>query len=261
MSMHMSGWYESLNPAAADTPIQAMFDERMFTQGDNVRTDELLEIMGLGVVASTAANTTALSYLYTPTLDTLGRVYLTPMNVATSAAINANQVRWVDYSMKRLRVAEDELMRLYFNTAPGAAEVHAGFVQFTDGMRREIPAGRHITWRGTFTAPSQSGVWSPVNVTWATELLPGEYGVIGLQVVAGTTLAARLNSRRSPMWFPGVMVQPNFDTLPAPYQLPGRLGVWQTFHFTQPPTLEICAVTPTAGNVYMDIVQLSEAPR
>ena len=261
MSMHMSGWYEAIDPASADTPIAAMFDERMFTQGDNIRTDELLEIMGLGVVLSSAADTTALAYLYTPTLDTLGRVYLTPVNADAAPAVNANQVRWVDYSMKRLRVAEDELMRLNVNTAPGSALVHAGFVQFTDGMRREIPSGRHITWRGTFIAPSQAGVWSPVNVTWATELLPGEYGVIGLQVVAGTTLAARLNSRRSPMWFPGVMVQPGFSTLPADYQRPGAMGIWQTFHFTQPPTLEICATTPAAGNVYMDIVQLSEAPR
>ena len=261
MSMHMSGWYESLDPSGADTPLEAMMDERMFTQGDNIRTDELLEIMGLGVCIGTAASTAANSYLYTPTIDTLGRNYLSPLNVSTAAAVNANQVRFASYERRPLRVADDELMRLYINALPGAAAVQAGFIIFTDGRMMQIPSGRHITWRGTFVAPAASGVWSPVNVTWQTELLPGEYGVIGMQVVAPTTLAARLNTRRTPLWFPGVMVQPAFDTLPAMYQMPGKMGVWTNFHFTQPPTLEVCAVTPAAGAVYLDIVQLTTGGR
>ena len=157
MTMHMSGWYESIDPAGVDTPLTALLDERMFTEGDNIRINDLEMLQGFGVCVGTAADTAASAYVYTPTLDVLGRSYLTPLNVSTAAAVNSSYVRWVDFSKRPLRVADDELMRLYVNALPGTAAVQAGFVCFTDGQRMEIPTGRHITWRGTFTAPPAAG--------------------------------------------------------------------------------------------------------
>ena len=139
--------------------------------------------------------------------------------------------------------------------------MQAAFILFTDGNQPAIPQGRHIQWRGTYVAPSTAGAWSAVNVTWQKELIPGDYAVVGMRVVGATTLAARINSRSNPQWFPGVLVSSGYDTVFPQYSLPGYSGVWQTFPFTQPPTLEICATTPAPGTVYLDIVQINDQSR
>ena len=151
--------------------------------------------------------------MYTPTLDVLGQSYITPVNAATAAAVDATIVRWADFSMNPIQLAYDELCRMYINALPGSAQVQAAFILFTDGNQPAIPQGRHIQWRGTYVAPSTAGAWSAVNVTWQKELIPGDYAVVGMRVVGATTLAARINSRSNPQWFPGVLVSSGYDTV------------------------------------------------
>ena len=261
MAMHLGGWLESIDPAGTPTPITAMLDERLFTTGDNIRIKDLTEVLGMGVVITSAADTLSEAYLYSPTLDILGQSYITPVNASTAPNVNGSIIRWADYMANPIMLKYDELSRCYINALPGSAQVQAAFVLFSDGRRMEVPSGRHITWRGTFTAPPANLVWSAVNVTWQNELVPGDYAIVGLKVVAPTTLAARLNTRQSPQWYPGVLVSSSYDTIDPMYARPGMAGVWQTFPFTQPPSLEICAVTGAAGQVYMDIVQVNEQPR
>lgn len=258
MATHLAGWYESLDPAGVATPIKAMLDERLFALGDNIRVNKLQEVIGIGVVVTTAANTAAEAYLYSPSLDVLGQSYITPLNVGTAPAVNDTYIRWADFSAHPLKLRYDELSRLYINANPAADAVQAGFILFSDGNTMTIPAGRHIKYRGTFVAPSVAGQWSPVDIEWQKELVPGNYGVTGMRVVAPTTLAARLNARSNPAWLPGVMVSPTYETIAPMYTQSGQSGIWLTFPFTQTPTLEVCATTPAAGTLYLDIVQLSD---
>lgn len=259
MSMHLAGWFQSVDPAGSPVALDAMLDERLFTEGKNIRVNELTMIMGGGAVLTNAADIRSAAYIYTPTLNIMGNSYIVPVQSGTTAAtVDVDHVRWADYSDSPVEVAYDELMRAYVSADPAAAGSQAVFILMTDGNIGAVPSGTHINWSGNFDAPATTGQWAQVQPTWASELPPGDYAIIGMQVLAPTTLAARLNTRQGKQWRPGVLAQASEATLPADFQKAGMNGVWGTFPYTQLPTLEICATTAAAGYVHLDIVRMSE---
>lgn len=259
MAMHLAGWYQNVDPAGSPVQLDALEDPQIFTEGKNIRINELLMIAGAGACITTADTVPGEAYLYSPTLNIMGDSFVFPINSHATAGVPSDaHVRWADYMDAPVMVAYDELLRGYANGNPAAAGPQGIFVMFSDGNTMAIPNGTHITWKGTFSAPAATGVWSAVRPTWESELPPGDYAVVGMQVVALTTMAGRINTRQGRQWRPGVLAQQNAGTLPADFQKSGKYGVWAMFPYTQLPTLEILANTAAAGTIYLDIVRIND---
>lgn len=257
MSFHLLGWYESVDPAGADTEIAGLLDERAWVEGDNIRVPALSYIYGAGgyVVGVTTAARRA--KIYSPTLNILGLLEIDPLVHGVTDIIYPTAITpWRDYSMSPIKLGYDETMRALVNANPAAAEIQAVFLLMGDGQQPSVPAGPIISLHGVTAAGSGTGAWVGKSVTWSSSLPPGQYGVIGLQIIGAETLAGRLNFRTGEQWRPGVLGQNTSGVVPADYQRAGKMGIWGIFEYTQPPTVDLVQEVATAVNIVMDVVQI-----
>lgn len=257
MPFHLAGWLESVDPAGAFNDLTALADQRLFTQGDNIRVPALNNIVAL---AGGAENTVAPRLrIYSPTIEQFARFDVTPLNVAAAAAIPPNDPhRLMDLLRNPLVVGVDEMIRAELNSNPAAAQIQWALAWFADGPIAPIEGAPIYTVRGTGATALVAGAWTAVNLTLDDELPPGTYAVVGARFQSATVIAGRLNFiGGEQQWRPGALGSVLADDLCFPYFRFGGMGVWGEFPFTQLPQAEFLASAADAAEVvHLDLVRV-----
>jgi hypothetical protein len=239
MAFHLGAFGEDQDPAAAFVNIAALADDRLFTQGDDLRVPELNQVI---IMAGGADNAVASRIrLDSPTLDAFVRPEISPLNAATGDVEPDSPHRLVKMLNSPMILGVDELLNVNLLSNPGAVAFQWALLWFADGAQAPISGGNIHTVRWTSAATVTARVWSSVNPVLDENLPPGEYAVVGLRAESATMIAARFVFRTGELWRPGAMGCDLAADLVDDVFRGGSLGEWGRFPFTQIPAIEVLA--------------------
>lgn len=255
MSMHLGGFSESLDPAAAFVNIAALQDDRLFTQGDDIRVPPLNQVVGVmggadGVVAPRIR-------LTSPTLTARTRYEVSPLNSQDAAAVEPDSpAKYSDLATTPLVLGVDEILQAELNSNPAAVQIQWAFLWFADAPVVPVQSQTMYTVRGTGTTTAVANTWTSADITLDDNLVPGDYQVVGLRAEGATLVAARFIFRTADQWRPGsIGTDSILDIIPDRFRN-GQMGVWGRFPFTQLPAVEIlCMAADTAQTVHWDLIR------
>ncbi len=254
--MHLAGFAEVHDAAAVFSNVAALADDRLFTQGDDLRVPTLNQVIlaaagADGVVAPRAR-------LVSPTLDELVRYEISPINITNALPVEPDTPQAIDdLRMSPLVLGVDELLNAQLNNNPGAAEEQWILLWFADSPPNPVSAGRGFTVRATGTTTLGVIIWTSVTITLDENLPPGNYQIIGLRVESPACIAGRIILRTGDFQRPGALGTDLISDLAFPPFRHGGLGVWGEFPFTQLPAVEFLAgVADTAQTVHLDLIRI-----
>ena len=257
MPFHLAGFLESLDPAGAFVGMAALQDDRVTTQGDNLRVPpQLNRIVAL---AGGAENTAAPRIrLTSPTLERFTRYEIAPLNVGAAAAVEPNSPhRIVKLLNAPLLLGADENLRVDIDSNPAAAQVQWALLWFANGPIAPVPTGDMFTVRLTGTTTLVANAWTPCVLTLDDELPPGRYQIVGMRAQSTGCVAARIVLREGDQWRPGCLGTDAEDDLDDTVFRYGNFGVWGEFPFTQLPAVEFLAISAdTAEIVHFDLIRV-----
>lgn len=255
MVFHLGGFFEDIDPAGAFANLAALADDRLFTQGDDLRVPALNRVIWM---AGGADNTVEPQIrLDSPTLDAMVRPEILPLNMANVDVEPASPHRIMDLRENPLTLGVDEILQAEILSNPGTIIRQWALLAFSDGPVSPITGQGVFPVRLTGSTTVTFGVWSDVALTLDENLPPGNYQLVGMHALGATCIAARVVFRTGSQWRPGCLgVDTNAD-FPDPMFRAGRLGVWGEFPFTQLPTVEfLCAAADTAQVVHFDLIRI-----
>ena len=255
MAFHLGGFLEDQDPAGAFVGMAALADDRLFTQGDNLRVPSLNQVIMAAAGADTA--TASRVRLDSPTLDQLTRVEIAPLNGAAGDVEPGTPPAIMKMLNNPLMLGVDELLTCDILSNPAAAASMWALLWFADGSPSPVTGQRIFTVRGTGATTVTAQEWSTVALTLDENLPPGNYQVVGMRAEGATAVAARIIFRGGDFWRPGCLGSDLVGDLGDEVFRGGKLGVWGEFPFTQLPALEfLCNAADTAQIVHLDLVRV-----
>jgi len=259
MAIHLAGFLESLDPAGAFVGMAALQDDKVFTQGDNLRVPELNNVIALAGGGENTAEPRI--RLTSPTLDQFTRYEIAPLNVGAAAAVEPGSPhRLVKLFNAPLVLGIDENLRVDINSNPAAAQVQWALLWFSDGPVQPIGRGAMFTVRGTGTTTLTANAWTPSQITLDDELPPGRYQIVGMRASSAGCIAARIVNRTGSQWRAGVLGCDVIDDIEDVAFRYGNMGVLAEFPFTQLPDFEFLSVSAdTAETVHLDLIRIGAA--
>lgn len=99
--------------------------------------------------------------------------------------------------------------------------------------------------------------WSHTPLTFSQTLPAGDYAVMGMSWVDATGIAARLMVPAYP-WRPACLASTIGSGERTSLFRKGRWGRWLEFDFDNPPSVELLNTGVTKGEIYLDLMQISE---
>lgn len=253
--MHLAGFAEDIDPAAAFANLAALVDDRLFTQGDDIRVPDLNRV----ILAAGGADAIAepRMRLTSPTLDELTRYEISPLNSQDAAHVEPDSPPKIDdLRGNPLLLGVDEILQCELNNNPAAVQEQWCLLWFADQAPAPVQAGRPFTVRGTGTTTLVDLAWTPVNITLDDNLTPGNYQIIGLRPESLGCVAARVINRLGDNNRPGALGMDTIRDIGSPIFRHGALGVWATFPFTQLPAFEFFAViADTVETIHLDLIR------
>lgn len=256
MTFHLGGFLEDQDPAGAFVGMAALADDRLFTQGDNLRVPSLNQII---MAAGGAENVTVPRIrLDSPTLDQLTRWEIAPLNVVTAADVEPGSPFAIQKMLQNpVVLGVDELLTCDILSNPAAATSQWALLWFSDGPPQPVTGQRIFTVRALGTTTVTAQEWSTAALTLDENLPPGNYQVVGMRAESVTGVACRLVFRTGEFWRPGVLCSDAISDLGDDIFRGGRLGVFGEFPFTQIPAVEfLCNAADTAQTVHLDLVRV-----
>jgi len=256
MVFHVGGFLEDIDPAAAFTNLAALSDDRLFTQGDDIRVPELNQII---MAAGGADNAVAARMrLDSPTLDEVVRHEIVPLNQATGDVEPGSPPALQKMIQNPLVLGVDEILQCELNSNPGAVADQWCLLWFSDGPVRPIEGARIHTVRATSATTVVARAWTSCNITLDESLPPGNYSVVGLRPESATCIAGRFVFRTGEQWRPGALGADIPADLTDEVFRGGNMGIWGSFPFTQIPAIEmLCDAADSAQIFHIDLIRTS----
>lgn len=255
MVFHLGGFLEDIDPAGAFANITALADDRLFTQGDDIRVPPLNNVIVIAAGLDNVVDPRA--RLESPTLDELVRYETSPVNVGTTDVEPGTPQAVDDMRQNPLVLGVDEILQCQILSNPAAAGDQWVLLWFADGPPQPVTGNRIFTVRYTGATTVTARAWTPVNITLDENLPPGDYAVVGLRPSGASCLAARLVFRTGDFWRPGALGVDAAGDIQHPMFRKGQLGIWGEFPFTQIPAIEyLCDLADTAQTGHLDLIRL-----
>lgn len=255
MPFHVAGWAENIDAAGAFVNLAALVDDRLFTQGDDIRVPDLNRV----IVAAGGADAVVepRMRLTSPTLDELTRYEVSPLNSQNAAGVEPDSPQKVDdLRQNPLLLGVDEILQVELFGNSAAVQDQWCLLWFADQTPAPVTAGRPFTVRGTGTTTLVDITWTSVTITLDDNLPPGNYQIIGLRPESLGCVAGRVINRLGDNNRPGALGCDTVIDIQHPIFRHGALGVWATFPFTQLPAFEFLSViADTAEVVHLDLVR------
>lgn len=247
--MHLAAFYQSVDPGAKLTQINAVPDQSLYTTGKELRVPSGMANL-LAEAALSAATTPSYAQVQSPTLRSLANQDINPVQ---TAAKFATQAGWQNHSGNPRSLSVAEPVNFAIDATGGAAAANYGLVVLGDGPIKPT-TGNIISVRGTAAITLAAGSWVNGAVSFNSVLPAGTYQVVGLWAEGANLVAARLV-------FPGANFRPGVpanDAITAnffPEFRNGMSGVLGEFDTNQPPTLDCLGATDTAQNLIFDLIK------
>lgn len=256
MPQHLAGWLEDIDPAGTFSFLTALVDQRLFTQGDDIR------VPTLNMVVAAAGGADAVVQprlrLDSPTLDQMVRYEISPLNSQDAAAVEPDSPQKVDdLRLAPLILGVDEILQVELQSNPAAAQDQWALIWLADVVPQQVTGGRPFTVRMTGTTTLVVNVWNTVVMTLDENLPPGNYQVIGLRPESLGCVAGRLVFRTGEFWRPGALGVDTVIDIQHPMFRHGAMGVLGEFPFTQLPAIEFLSViADTVETVHLDLIRI-----
>lgn len=256
MPQHLAGFLEDLDAAGAFVNLAALVDQRLFTQGDDIRVPTLN--MVIAAAGGADAVVQPRMRLDSPTLDAVVRYEVSPLNSQDAAAVEPDSPQKVDDMRGApMLLGTDEILQVQLNNNSAAAQDQWCLVWFADSVPQPVTGGRPFTVRMTGTTTLGANVWSTVVMTLDENLPPGNYQVIGLRPESLGCVAGRLIFRTGEFWRPGALGVDTILDLQHPMFRHGAMGILGEFPFTQLPAIEFLSViADTVETVHLDLIRV-----
>lgn len=247
---HLSAYYESVDPGGALIPIAAVNDPVLFTDGDDVRVPTALpNIIGKACLQNDASPLRA--QIQSPSLRSFVNVDVEPI---VQALVWGSPPEATLHPLSPIPVTPDEAVNFYIMNTGGDAQVHQGFIWYSEGALQPTP-GRIFSVYATSAITLAAGVWVNGNLTFGSTLPQGDYQVVGLRARGTNLVAARLVFVGG-TWRPGVMAVNAIADEDVVVTRFGRMGVWGQFNTNTPPTVECMGVTDSAQVYIIDLIRV-----
>ena len=248
---HLVAYYEDQDGAAAYHNLAAVFDDEIFTSGDDIRVpDEIANIIGYAGLSE--ATTLTAGRITSPFLQQVADVNIEPL---VNALVFGSYPEFNHTPMNPILINGNESIRFAINSDHAAASDEYGLVMLADGRQTPVD-GDIISIRADAAITLSLGSWVSGALTLEPTLPDGNYQTVGMRARGTNLVAARLN-------FPGQSFRPGVPAVNAIGDLDvptlrfGRSGVWGQFNTNQPPTLEALGNTDTAQDVILDLIKVN----
>jgi hypothetical protein len=258
--MHLAAYYQSVDPAGAYVSLATVPDSQLTVNTPRIQVPTLNQVV---LVAGGAENVTApLMRLVAPSLTARWRHQLSPLNVATAAAVlPMSPARLVDLRDDPLVLVPSEQLTFELLSNPAAVQIQWGLVWFADAKPAPVSASVS-TARATVANALVAGSWTLNTLTFDEQLPRGRYQIVGFRPMSTTLLAARLVIPGG-AWRPGALGAANVSDFSSDIFRAGNLGVWGEFEDVDNLQVESLAAAADAAAVQhylVDLVQLRAGP-
>jgi len=256
MAFHLGAFIGDIDSAGTFTALPAAADDRLFTQGNDLRVPPLNQVVALaggadGVVAPRIR-------LTSPTLTGKTRYEIAPLNSQDAANVVADTPpKLVDLRQTPLVLGLDEILQADLNNNPAVIREQWALVWFADGPITPVSSQNMFTVRATGATTLVAITWTSVTITLDDNLPPGTYQVVGLRAEGVSVIGARVIFRTADQWRPGCLGNTVITAINSPIFRNGQMGVWGEFPFTQLPAIEFLAgLADTAQTVHLDVIRI-----
>jgi len=258
--MHLAAYYQSVDPAAAYVDLATVADSQLTVNTPRIQVPTLNQVV---LLAGGAENVVApLMRLVAPSLTARWRHQVSPLNVATAAAVlPMSPARIVDLRDDPLVLVPSEQLTFQLNSNPAAAQIQWGLVWFADGKPAPV-SGSISTARATVANALVAGAWTLNTLTFDEQLPRGRYQVVGFRPMSTTAIAARLVIPGA-AYRPGALGAANISDVSSDVFRHGELGVWGEFEDVDNLQVETLAAAADAAAVQqylVDLIQLRAGP-
>lgn len=246
---HTLAWRASIADATADVDVTPVPDSIMTVSNAHFLPQQNRSLLyayfgGAGVNRAK---------IITPTFRQVTTPWIRPVGLAI---VPGAQPLIADYRANPLILRALEEVQLAGMQTTGGAAVVVGIAGIAQQPIATVPGGQIYTMRGTGATTLVAGAWSLVTMTWQDVLPNGDYGVVGMQYIGTTALAARCIMEEQ-VERPGCVATGLVTSRPHPMFQLGGLGIWGRFNGNRMPNIECLAnAADTAQEIYLDIVRL-----
>jgi len=248
---HLAAFYQSVNPAGALTKIEAIPDQALRTDGNDLVVPTAIPNL-IAEAALSAATGPAYAQVSSPSLRQLANQDIDP--IVAGVVFGSNPPVQEHFRLPR-PLKGNESLNFSILATGGAAEANYGLVWLSDGALQQVQ-GNTFSLRATGAAALAAGQWVNTPLTFEETLPAGTYNVVGLRATGANLVCARLV-------FVGGAFRPGVPAVNAVGQREfrqarfGSMGSFGVFDVNQPPTLDCLGVTDTAQTVIMDLIKVS----
>lgn len=247
--MHLAAYYKSVDPAAALTKIDAITDQAITINNNDIRVPKDIANL-LGEAFLSAATTPLYGELQSPSLRQLAYQDVAP--VASAAKFgDSEQIQWHGDSPRALAAAES--LEAYIDATGGAAAANYALVWLGDGPPKASP-GKIFSVRATAAVTLSAGEWENGAITFESVLPSGTFQIVGCRAVGANLIAARF-AFVGGGYRPGVPADPSDQTNYFPGFRMGRMGVFGQFDTDYPPTMDFLGATDTSQKLIIDLIK------
>ena len=259
MAFTIGAWAQDVDIAGANTDIDALQDNSLFTSGDDIRVPEYDHLMAAATFIGSGGN--GLSQISSPSLRRTQPIIFSQINGLNDGDVlpDAN-VPILDFSRNPIPLVKSEQLRNTINTNTSAASFQSTCIFFSGAKIAPVTVTNPVMAYGTNTDTVTARVWHALDITYTNTLPSGTYQVVGGRATSASLIAWRLifkgsqNSNR-----PGA-IGTNAVTDFGTGQMFrwGNLGVWGEFSAVTPPSIEVlCNAADSSLIVQLDLNQVS----
>lgn len=249
---HTLAFSQTTGAAITNTAVNGVPDGQLTL---STATTFLTPKRGKIVLAAGFGATITRARLNMPSLRTVGLPSIVPINVSATIPSPVNVWNMVnnpiDYpSVEPLSVEGTDTA---IDTITIPLWIHYG--------NQPVPVGDRYRLRGTSAITAAVNAWASGSIALDQPLQQGRYAVVGLDVVAADTLAARLLFADGG-FRPGCLTRNTIGQVPHPIFTDGRLGVYGEFDNATIPNLELlggAGAGAVTAEVFLDLIRLGNA--
>ncbi|MEM2990161.1 MAG: hypothetical protein QXQ02_03150 [Halobacteria archaeon] len=241
-------WSESVAADTTQTNLNAVPDEHVRVEGDNIMVPDFNRIIGYYANGENIQNV----QLSSPSLRRLALVDIAPVE---NSALPESPPDPICRPLSPLTLDIDESLSALAGNADASSAHQENVVLFLSNGPVTPVNGEIITIRTTATAPATAYAWANAPLVFSQTLPVGTYDLVGARCEQANTIAFRFVFIGG-IWRPGMLAVPDIDYDDYEYSRFGALGVWGTFSHNRPPSVDFFG-DGTGGSavIYLDLIK------
>jgi hypothetical protein len=245
MPFTLVGWTESQDTGGTLTDVAFLADQHVSYEGDKLHCPSLNQLLGLTALGTTITQ----ARLISPSLKTPCYIDIAPLHVASEPVSPAHIL---DIFESPIPLIESENVGAQVAEGASGAEYEHVLAWLGNGpVTKAVMPYRTVRATGSTTLSAYA--WTPVTITLAQDLAPGNYNILGLKAISTGAIAARFVIPNY-QWRPGVLACDTIGDIDVQRFRFGNAGIMGVFNVPQLPQIEMLSVSgDTSETFYVDL--------